>query len=476
MNNQVFRDTQEQIVHNTITISQDCDVIKTVGDQNGKILEIKIFERPKKRFSARDSPLTVLFENIHIRTIINLLKIFLFNLIIVTIVREFFNNQQYAWYLLIPKGCDNFHITIFFWVLYYCLTCCTYFFFKMWTNIRTEIIPRKSAFKRMLDIVALLIILGYYVFSFQLAEYIVKTYRLPPVSALFLLLEQTRMLMKVHAFIRSNVPKILKYDNESDVKLELPSFNHFIFFTFVPTLIYKDEYPRTQKIKWWRVVLQIVEIFLGIFCLIILIHNFIHTKYNDFGLKKYSYVELLLKIVELCLPGTIVLVIAFYLILHQVQNLFAEILRFADRMFYREWWTACDFTSFYKMWNVIIHDFLFIYVYRDCCEIFNSKIFSKYFTFFISALVHEWIMINTLGFFFPIMFCCFFLAGTLLSFVKVSQNYRLNILMWLSIAYGTSILISGYTLEVMARSNGVQPLFEKFDFYIPRSLTCDCYI
>ncbi|KAK9882665.1 hypothetical protein WA026_022532 [Henosepilachna vigintioctopunctata] len=93
----------------------------------------------------------------------------------------------------------------------------------MWTNIRTEIIPRISAFKKMLDIVALLIILGYYVFSFQLAEYIVRTYQLPPVSALFLLLEQTRMLMKVHAFIRSNAPKILKYDNESDVKLNCPA-------------------------------------------------------------------------------------------------------------------------------------------------------------------------------------------------------------------------------------------------------------
>lgn len=63
-----------------------------------------------------------------------------------------------------------------------------------------------------------------------------------------LLMEQVRFIMKTYSFIRLNAPRVLTYKNHqknpnasTDV---IPSFNKYLYFLFVPTFIYKDEYPR----------------------------------------------------------------------------------------------------------------------------------------------------------------------------------------------------------------------------------------
>jgi len=54
--------------------------------------------------------------------------------------------------------------------------------------------------------------------------------------------------MKSHAFVRSNVPRIInnkiKIEKEKKAILNLPVFSKYVYFLFVPTLIYRDEYPR----------------------------------------------------------------------------------------------------------------------------------------------------------------------------------------------------------------------------------------
>lgn len=62
-------------------------------------------------------------------------------------------------------------------------------------------------------------------------------YDLPFASSFALLTEAVRLLMKSHAFVRSNAPRALR-DGTT------PGFSHWLYFMFAPTLIYCDSYPR----------------------------------------------------------------------------------------------------------------------------------------------------------------------------------------------------------------------------------------
>lgn len=95
----------------------------------------------------------------------------------------------------------------------------------------------------------------------------------------------------------------------------------------------------------------------------------------------------------------LVLFLAFFAFLHCWLNAFAEMLRFADRMFYKvhfchcqaqkpfnvfywfvlyllsenfyfifylqDWWNSTSFANYYRTWNVVVHDWLYYYMYRD---------------------------------------------------------------------------------------------------------------
>lgn len=90
---------------------------------------------------------------------------------------------------------------------------------------------------------------------FPLKESIAQ--RLPLASATTLLMEQVRLLMKTHAFVRENVPVSLAYykakkkDERSDKKTQnddisgpCPDFSRYLYFMFAPTLVYRNRYPR----------------------------------------------------------------------------------------------------------------------------------------------------------------------------------------------------------------------------------------
>jgi sterol O-acyltransferase len=71
-------------------------------------------------------------------------------------------------------------------------------------------------------------------------------------------------MMKAYAFVRTNAPRVLNYnpsiekesvaefdentnilnDNANEIRGPCPSFSCYLYFLFVPTLVYRDEYPR----------------------------------------------------------------------------------------------------------------------------------------------------------------------------------------------------------------------------------------
>ncbi|KAG9491780.1 hypothetical protein GDO78_000338 [Eleutherodactylus coqui] len=169
--------------------------------------------------------------------------------------------------------------------------------------------------------------------------YIIKHYQLPPASSLIVSLEQIRFIMKSYSFLRETVPVVL---HDAKKNARIPTLSSYLYFLFCPTL------------------------FLG--CLLLI--NFVMVTlclplFKNMSKQPFNTKTLVLSIFHSILPGTLVLLASFFGFLHCWMNAFAEMLRFADRMFYKDWWNSTSFSNYYRTWNVIIHDWLYYYLYQD---------------------------------------------------------------------------------------------------------------
>lgn len=55
------------------------------------------------------------------------------------------------------------------------------------------------------------------------------------------------------------------------------------------------------------------------------------------------------------IPNHLVWLCLFYLSFHSFLNLMGEMLHFADRKFYCDWWNANNIDTFWRTWNMPVH-------------------------------------------------------------------------------------------------------------------------
>jgi sterol O-acyltransferase len=415
-----------------------------------------------------------LFENIHVRTVYHLFVAIFIGLFVNTTVYDYIKKGEVVLGLkLIRAGFGGIHVALVAWLAYFSVACVSCFLFKFWARKRIFL---KLKNIRLWDFFWTVVTGTYYTGSFLTAGYVVTKFKLSPASSAFVVIEQTRILMKVHSFVRENAPKVVTFKQHTDSDLPLPQFSHLLYFLFAPTLIYRDSYPRREKIDWTFVCFRFLECVGVIFFMSFVIDRFLNPSIEDFGIRKFTVNEIVLCIFENTITGVFILLPTFFLILHSWQNMFAEITRFGDRLFYLDWWTCTDFSCYFRKWNIIVQEWLYLYIYRD----FNENVFrgnstlSKLAVFVISAVVHEWILAYMFGFFFPLLFFEFLFLGSLFNFLLAPKNTFFNILFWYAISLGMATLVTMYGIEFYARANApiANPTFK--DRVIPRFLTCDC--
>lgn len=217
-----------------------------------------------------------------------------------------------------------------------------------------------------------------------------------------------------------------------------------------------------------------LEVIGVIFYLSFIFERFLIPFYRQFGLVEIPLSGLVLSIFGTIMPSIIIFLCGFYCLLHAWMNAAAELLRFGDRMFYKDWWNASSFDVYYRTWNVVVHDWLYTYIYKDMYEhvLKGSRVGSTIVVFTISATVHEFILSFAFGFFYPIMFLMFEGAGVFFMFVTKKEHKAVgNIIMWLSLCLGNGIMFSLYNIEYFARQNCVVGN-SVLDFFIPVSWSC----
>lgn len=427
-----------------------------------------------KIFISRRSVLDELFEVDHIRTIYHMFIAILIIFILSTLVVDYIDEGRLVLeFTLLSYAFGKFSIVIWtWWAMFLTTLSVPYFLFQCWANGY-----RKSSHPIISSMVC-----GLFFTFFQLGilgvgpTYIVLAYALPPASRFIVILEQIRLIMKAHSFVRENVPRVLNAAKEKSSTVPIPTVNQYLYFLFAPTLIYRDSYPRTPTIRWRYVAMQFAQVFGCLFYVYYIFERLCAPLFRNIKQEPFSARVMVLCVFNSILPGLLIMLLSFFAFLHCWLNAFAEMLRFGDRMFYKDWWNSTSYSNYYRTWNVVVHDWLYYYVYKDLLWFFSKRFkpAAMLAVFTLSAIVHEYALAVCLSYFYPVLFVLFMFFGMAFNFIVNDSRKRpiWNIMVWASLFLGQGVLVCFYSQEWYARQHCPlkNPTF--LDYVRPRSWTC----
>lgn len=229
-------------------------------------------------------------------------------------------------------------------------------------------------------------------------------------------------------------------------------------------------------VRWGYVATKFAQVLGSLFYAYYIFVRLCIPQFRNSSQETFNLRGLVLCIFNSILPGVLILFLVFFAFLHCWLNAFAEMMRFADRMFYKDWWNSTSYANYYRTWNVVVHDWLYYYAYRDFLWFFGKKFKAAAMlsVFTVSAAVHEYVLSICFGFFYPVLFCLFMCFGMLFNFILNDRRKGpiWNVIMWTSLFLGQGVIICLYSQEWYARQYcpAENPAF--LDYLKPRSWSC----
>ncbi|XP_037825657.1 sterol O-acyltransferase 1 [Lucilia sericata] len=464
-------------VTNTTASATDTDSSSSGNKRRSK--SKKYHALPEKIFVMRESFLTALLEVDHMKTIYHIFYIIFLVFLLNNITYEYLAKGSISFGIgTFKTSFDKIHLVAGIWMLQHIFVFSIYYSLKGWQQVRMKL-DRHKNLQHLWSLSCLFTyITAQLVFAYvptKLCLYL----DLPFATSSVLLPETVRLLMKMHSFVRSVAPRVLagklKAEEQSGTQINFPAFNKYLYYLFAPTLLYRDEYPRTSTIRWKFALARFLEVVAVAF-----LYSYIHERhitqhFGNFGVEELNAASITIKLFGMLMPSIIIFLAGFYMILHAWLNFTAEIMRFGDRMFYKDWWTASNYEGYYRNWNVVVHDWLYEYIYKDFYNhIFKgSKALSSLTVFAISAVFHEYILGYALQVCFPVIFVLFGIIGVAMIFITryIPKNLG-NIFLWFSLIYGNCMMISLYSMEYYTRFNCPKEFNSWSDYLVPHLWSC----
>lgn len=236
------------------------------------------------------------------------------------------------------------------------------------------------------------------------------------------------------------------------------TFYNFVEWTCLPTLVYDLEYPRQERINWWYVAEKTVATLGVIWIMIVVSQAYIYpvvietTRQKEAGMslderwKEFPWV-----VSDMLFPMLLEQLLSWYVIWECLLNVLAEVTRFADRGFYGDWWNSVSFDQYARDWNRPVHNFLLRHVYHSSISFFHlSKMQATFFTFLLSAIVHEVLMFcifhKVRGYLFMFQLTQLPLAAFMRTRWMKGKHTLGNVIFWFGLFIGPSVITSLYLI------------------------------
>jgi len=172
------------------------------------------------------------------------------------------------------------------------------------------------------------------------------------------------------------------------------SLRDLYYFMAAPTLCYELNFPRTDRIRKWFLFRRACEV--------LLLSNLVLASFQQFiiptvtnSMKPFSEMDHIRcgeRLLKLALPNHALWVVWFYLVFHSFLNITGELMMFADRKFYGAWWNAPDVGTFWRLWNLPVHNWCLRHLFRPCLRAGVSKPVAGLLVFGLSAFLHEYLV------------------------------------------------------------------------------------
>lgn len=186
--------------------------------------------------------------------------------------------------------------------------------------------------------------------------------------------------------------------DDDEKKMTYPqniSLRNMYYFWFAPTLTYQIAFPRAPLIQWPKVLRLSIQLFVCIIlvtflCAQIVVPN-LNSLVRDLANSKGELRATVLGdyLLRMSIASTYIWLLFFFAFFHCFMNITAELLRFGDRVFYKDWWNASEVSAYWRLWNMPVHYWLVRHVYFPCIRLGLSKKFATFIVFLLSAVMHE---------------------------------------------------------------------------------------
>ncbi|KAG2448405.1 hypothetical protein HYH02_006297 [Chlamydomonas schloesseri] len=169
------------------------------------------------------------------------------------------------------------------------------------------------------------------------------------------------------------------------------TFKNLMYFLAVPTLSYQVNFPRARSVRWRWLLRRCAELCITFTALAIMVGQYITPAVDNslVPLQKLDLPRVAERVLKLALPSTYAWLLGFYCLFHLWLNVLAELTRFGDREFYKDWWNAATVGEYWKLWNMPVHKWLLRHVYFPAIRAGSSRFNAILLTFFVSAVFHE---------------------------------------------------------------------------------------
>ncbi|KAK7886365.1 hypothetical protein WMY93_025986 [Mugilogobius chulae] len=166
------------------------------------------------------------------------------------------------------------------------------------------------------------------------------------------------------------------------------------YFAFAPTLCYELNFPRSPKIRMSFLIRRLLEMLFFTQLLVALTQQWMVPIIQSSmkPLEDMDLSRMMERLLRLAVPNHLLWLMFFYWFFHSSLNFSAELLRFGDRQFYKDWWNAESVTYFWQNWNIPVHKWCLRHFYKPLLKKGFSKMVSQSAVFFLSAFFHEYLV------------------------------------------------------------------------------------
>lgn len=293
---------------------------------------------------------------------------------------------------------------------------------------------------------------------------VILVYQPPPWAANIAVSWYTIVWLKLISFVSVNLwyrLGLMKHEKEGHVANGKPETLPLVkypenltqkdlyYFIFAPTLCYELNYPRSKRIRKRFLLRRLAEFFFIIGIVIGAFQQWIVPTVKN-SMKPIQEMDVgrgLERLMKLAVPNHLLWLLFFYAFFHSGLNILAELLRFGDRTFYRDWWNSPNVAYFWQNWNIPVHRWARRHLYIPMLKSGYSSLQAQVAVFLLSAFFHEFLVSVPLRLFrfwaFLAMLAQVPLHLIVKRFLGDYPNYG-NMVVWLSIILGQPLAILTY--------------------------------